>query len=140
MYGPYESLFGDWMTLADAPSGYFWDNDGDADTDAILMAWLRPDGVWEQRRAEDGAGAIPAAPVEVLEADLISAGYQAGPIEDVANLNLNAYVAFGDSYADGRAFTLRVTGIASDVPLPGGLALMAGALGLLGGLSRRRRA
>lgn len=139
IYGPYQALFGDWMTLADAPEGYFWDHDSDADTDSILMAWLRPDGEWEQRRAEDGADAIPAAPFVVAEADLISAGYLSGPIEDVVNLNLNAYVAFGDSYADGRAFTLRVTGIAAAVPLPGGLALMAGALGLLGGVVRRRR-
>jgi len=139
MYGPYEALFGDWMTLADAPEGYFWDNDGDAETDAILMAWLRPDGEWEQRRAEDLGEATPTTPFTVAEADLVSAGYLAGPIEDVVNLNLNAYVAFGASYDDGRAFTIRVTGIAADVPLPGGIALMAGALGLLGGLARRRR-
>lgn len=140
MYGPYASFFGDWKTLADAPDGYFWDNDGDADTDAILMAWLRPDGVWEQRRTEDGADATPAAPFEVAEADLISAGYLTGPIEDVVNLNVNAYVAFGAGYDDGRSFTLRVNGLAADVPLPAGFVLMAGALGLLGAASRRRRA
>ena len=28
----------------------FWDNDGDASTDALLMAWLNPDSLWEVRR------------------------------------------------------------------------------------------
>jgi hypothetical protein len=34
----YETLFGDWMSYSMAPDGYFYDDDGDPSTDAILMA------------------------------------------------------------------------------------------------------
>jgi hypothetical protein len=133
IYAPYAAFFGDWMTLADAPDGCFWDDGADPGADAILMAWLRRDGVWEQRRTEDRTAASRATPFEATEADLIFAACLTGPIEGVVNLTLNAYVALGAGYDDGRSVTVRVTGLAADVRLPARIALMAGALGLLGG-------
>ena len=38
IYGPYSSIFGDWMSAGLEPQGLFWDFDQDPDTDALLMA------------------------------------------------------------------------------------------------------
>ncbi|MGG7565875.1 choice-of-anchor F family protein [Rhodovulum sp. DZ06] len=135
-YGPYGDLFGAWTTLDDAPWGYFWDHDGDAGTDAILMAWQTGTGEWEQRRAEDTGEAVPILPTIVGEADLISAGYLLGAIEDVSNLNVNAMIAFSDAFDSGSGFTLRIT--AAEVPLPAGAPLLVAGIGALGLLRRRR--
>ncbi len=43
-YGPYEDLFGSWMSEETLPEGAFWDFDDDATTDDLLMAWLTPSG------------------------------------------------------------------------------------------------
>ncbi|MGD2116800.1 MAG: choice-of-anchor F family protein [Chromatiales bacterium] len=36
--GAYDDLFGDWLSYSMVPDGYFYDHDGDPNTDALLMA------------------------------------------------------------------------------------------------------
>ncbi|MFC7049626.1 choice-of-anchor F family protein [Emcibacter nanhaiensis] len=147
LFGVYEEMFGDWLALSMVPEGYFWDHDGDPETDAILMAWLNADGEWEMRRAEDGSEAVPTAPTIVTEQDLIDAGYELGVIEDLANVNTDFYISVGDisswltydvsplAQIGEASFTLRL--VAREVPAPAALGLMGLGLGLFGW--RRRK-
>ncbi|MBC7153248.1 MAG: choice-of-anchor F family protein [Rhodobacteraceae bacterium] len=145
--GPYASLFGDWMSQDMAPEGLFWDNDGDASTDAILMAWLNQDGLWEVRRdvdPNDQFSAVSAA-AQVLGTDytavetLLGVSLEKGIIEDLANLNVNYAINLGGqvNFSD---FTLRVVSVPAAIPLPMSGPLLLGALGLMGFVRRRRRA
>lgn len=36
---PYSDLFGDWLPLAQVPTGWFYDHDGNPANDSILLAW-----------------------------------------------------------------------------------------------------
>ncbi|XKH01237.1 choice-of-anchor F family protein [Marinobacter nauticus] len=57
-YG-YEALFGDWMSYSMAPDGYFYDDDGDPLTDAVLMAHFDADsGKWIMNRGIDELGEV----------------------------------------------------------------------------------
>lgn len=145
IFGPYSDLFGDWMTLSEVPEGAFWDDDGDATTDDLLIAW-KNGSVWEQRRdfssvsGELLADIIPIDPVTFSSfLDLQTSFGQTlgmGIIEDLANLNLNYAIDLADYGLD--SFTLRVQGV-SAVPTPATLALFG--LGLAGlGYSRRKKA
>lgn len=51
-YGKNQTLFGDWNANPSEglPEAVFWDFDANEDTDNLLMAWERPDGMWEVRR------------------------------------------------------------------------------------------
>ena len=58
----YEALFGNWISYSMAPEGYFYDDDGDADTDAILMAHYDVDtSKWIMNRELDANGNILTA-------------------------------------------------------------------------------
>lgn len=139
LYGPYSDFFGPAMlNTASVPEGYFWDNDGNALTDPLLMAWF--DGTqWEARRAidpNDPLSAISIAPTFVDEADLIGLGWQRDIIEDLRNLNVNLNIRTADSFA-GQQFTLRFT--TTPVPEPATWGLMIAGFGLIGAAARRRR-
>ena len=57
-YG-YEALFGDWMSYSMTPDGYFYDDDGDLSTDAVLMAHFdEATGKWIMNRGIDAEGDI----------------------------------------------------------------------------------
>jgi hypothetical protein len=122
MFGSYEALFGDWMSYSQAPDGYFYDDDGDPLTDAILMAhYDAATGTWIMNRSLDADGMVVTvadgndgtvvADVGSVEAALVAAasnvtllscedpGYVSGAclagvgaIEDLAKFNLTYFL------------------------------------------------
>lgn len=144
--GPYASLFGDWMSREMVPEGLFWDNDGDASTDAILMAWLNQDGLWEVRRdvdPNDPFSAVSAAAqllgTKTEVETLLGVSLDTGAIEDLANLNVNYAIFLADN-VNFNQFTLRVLATPAAIPLPMSGPLLLGAIGVMGFVRRRRRA
>lgn len=135
----YTALFGSGMlNQASVPEGYFWDNDGDAATDALLMAWYNG-SAWETRRAidpNDPTLAISIAPTFLDESELIGLGYTRDIIEDLRNVNVNLNILTSDAF-NGSQFTLRFTPAA--VPEPGTWAMLIAGFGLVGGSMRRQR-
>ena len=51
MFGDYESLFGSMLSYDQLPLGYFFDDDGDANTDDVLIAHQLANGSWSQNRS-----------------------------------------------------------------------------------------
>lgn len=58
IFGIYDDLFGDWLSYSEVPDGFFYDDDGDASTDAILMANQEADGTWSVNRGIDANGDV----------------------------------------------------------------------------------
>lgn len=164
-YG-YEALFGDWLSYSMAPDGYFYDDDGNPLTDAVLMAhYDSATGKWIMNRGLDADGNVVtlASGNEGVQYDSIAdveaelrrqagdipvctevpsgpclAG--AGEIEDLAKFNVTYFIdpVTFDASNQG-SFTLRISGSSRAVPEPGVLALLATGLVLLGGRRRSRQ-
>ncbi|MGC9525242.1 MAG: choice-of-anchor F family protein [Limnospira sp.] len=144
LFGDYLERFDAWLNLDSVATGYFLDDDGDPATDAVLVAnWA--EGQWFRQ----GDVAIADPSLEFADAPLCSdvapgtPCYFEGPIEDLANLNLNYSLLIGDistwqtydSFSETGTFTLRLQ--AKAVPEPGSLGAILAAAGL--GLSCHRR-
>jgi len=107
--GNYQALFGNWLTAEWAPTGIFWDDDMNPETDATLVAfWGDPTGsgtnTWHKGNSDIWAVAT--------EEDLLvwtGEWYSEGEVEDVLNLGLNYIVNVGDNAAIGDKFTIRIT-------------------------------
>jgi len=120
-YGAVASQFGDWLTSAWAPKGIFWDDDNNASTDAVLMAFWgdRGDGTYAWMKGNNNNFS------EVTALDL--ANWASSPvhavdvIEDVLNLGLTYIVEVGDiSTFPASKFTIRISPhIAADQTEPG---------------------
>lgn len=150
-FGPYDGLFGSWLSQESVPMGAFWDNDNDASTDALLMAWYT-DGSWEMRRdvldlVAGTAKSLTGVDVEyftdfsalVARLGLGDALFE-DAIEDLANLNVNFAINLSDSI-QYQSFTLRTTTYptVTTIPLPFSAPLLAGGVGFLTLVTRRRR-
>lgn len=159
LFGTYRSLFGEMLSYDELPLGYFYDDDGDAATDDVLVAH-QYDGKWIRNRAIDLAGDVLteffghggeeyasegdlvadlAAMSGLSECGSVAAGTAclAGSdfIDDLAKFNLTFFV--DPSGYRGDQFTLRFD---STVPEPSSIALALLALGGVGASARRRKA
>lgn len=159
LFGDYASLFGPMLSYAELPQGFFYDADGNADTDNVLIAHQLADGSWVQNREILGDGSVRTlaygndgtayATYDALLLALAGGGLQvcdyssasvvpclagAASIDDLAKFNLSFFV--DPSGFTGDQFTLRIESAA--VPEPGSLALAALALGVAGATRRRR--
>ncbi len=160
MFGDYTSLFGSMLSYDQLPLGYFFDDDGNASTDDVLIAHQLADGSWVQNRSVDVAGNIATiafgnggtayATLGDLVTALTDTGIQqcsaaattgapclAGTteIDDLAKFNLSFYID-PTGYA-GEQFTMRYEVAA--VPEAETWGMMLAGLGLVGFAVRRRR-
>jgi hypothetical protein len=159
MFGSYSTLFGNLLSYAQVPNGFFYDNDGNAATDNVLLAHQLGNGTWVQNRGLDLAGVVSTinygnsgtayADLAALVSALgTSSGLGAcdpalpgtaclagvGMIEDLAKFNLTYSV--DPTQFDGSEFTLR---FASAVPEPGTIVMMLTGLVLMGAAARRKK-
>jgi hypothetical protein len=125
----YRNFFGDFLAKSQVLSGYFYDHDGDDETDALMMAHLtdigwvsfRPDQWWIDLSLPVPGSNLDGTLTEstILNWEASADDYNIGPIEDLANLNLNYHIALGDislwpTYdlnSDTAQFTLRISSI-----------------------------
>lgn len=138
----YYDLFNNWLAKDQVPYGYFYDDDGDPLTDAILIAnwngaaWETYTSASPQLPGTPDAPAGTPVPVDQADLDVFAANPDTGDgvtpfyfvdfIDDLSNLNLNYYVTVAadigqwPTYSGGAAsFTMRVTNTAAaDAPLP----------------------
>jgi hypothetical protein len=160
MFGDYESLFGSMLSYDQLPLGYFFDDDGDASTDDVLIAHQLANGTWSQNRSINSAGDIGFiawgnegtgyASLEDLVTALTGTGIQqcgaaategaaclAGTteIDDLAKFNLSFYI--DPTGYTGEQFTMRYEVAA--VPEAETWGMMLAGLGLVGFAVRRRR-
>lgn len=163
LFGSYGDLFGSMLSYDQLPQGYFFDSDGNPDTDNVLIAHQLADGSWVQNRSVSSDGTIGKiasgnegtaySTLEALVTALSATGLKpcaevalgtqclAGmdAIDDLAKFNLSFFM--DPTGYTGNEFTLRYasTMVSEQVPEPGALALVMLGLGALGVTIRRRR-
>jgi hypothetical protein len=106
--------FGPWLPNSMLPTGIFFDDDGNPDTDAELVAWYGHNpatgGLGWMRGASGSFAAIPAAEIQTMGANL---SYTSDLIDDLVNVGLNYVVRIGDVSTfpptANNTFTVRVT-------------------------------
>ena len=114
--------FGPWLPDSWLPTGIFFDDDGNPDTDALLQAWygFNPaisgfSWMYGSNRAPDSNDDFEAVPDEVIQLWSRDPLFFEDSIEDLVNLSLNYIVTVGDVTTfpdwDGSTatFTIRVT-------------------------------
>jgi hypothetical protein len=109
--------FGPWLPDNMLPYGIFFDDDGNPDTDAKLLAWygfnpnLPVPALGWMGGALDSDGPfseIPAAEVELMGANL---AFTMDKIDDLVNIGLKYIVTVGNvsNFPTGDQFTIRIT-------------------------------
>lgn len=111
--------FGPWLPNNMLPYGVFFDDDGNPDTDAELIAWYGYNPVTENlgwmRGATDNFSAVSATEIQAMGANL---SHTSDLIDDLVNVGLNYVVRIGDVSSfpatANNTFTIRVTPTADD--------------------------
>lgn len=128
--GNYQEIFGNWIPSIWSPTGMFWDDDANPDTDSKLKAFYGtpPNETelawWKSVVTDDPTDTIN--PIYTWEkvtaseyATWIGDGYQEGEIEDVLNLGINYIINVGENTKIGDTFILRVRPhVSSDTSIP----------------------
>ncbi len=115
--GEAANQFGTWLPNTFLPDGVFFDDDGNPETDAALLAWygFNPDktggaGLGWMGGSDDGFAEISADTINEWGENLF---YTQGEIDDLVNVGLNYVVSIGDVSAfPASSFTIRITPIA----------------------------
>lgn len=110
----YTTLFGDWLPSKWEPSGVFFDDDNDPNTDPVLKAWWNG-SAWVGNN-DSGFAPIPAAELASWDGNPL---YEVGKIEDVLNLGINYIVKVGDdldndAMTSSSSFTIRIIPVVAD--------------------------
>ena len=107
--------FGNWLPNTMLPFGIFFDDDGNPDTDAELVAWYAYNpaitGFSWMRGVADGFAAVSNATISDTWSN--DALYSMAVIDDLVNVGLNYVVTVGDVGASGK-FTIRITPVKDD--------------------------
>ncbi|MFV8819663.1 choice-of-anchor F family protein [Haliea sp. E17] len=103
--------FGYWLPNNALPYGIFFDDDGNPDTDAVLVAWYGYNPATEDlgwmRGVADKFVAVDDAVIEGYANSLL---YTVAVIDDLVNVGLNYIVTVGDIETfPGEAFTIRIS-------------------------------
>ncbi len=107
--------FGAWLSNDMLPYGIFFDDDGNPETDAALLAWYGYNPNISQfgwmGGSQDSDGAFSAIPYEEILQMGENLSYTMDLIDDLVNVGLNYVVTVGDvnSFPLGNSFTIRVT-------------------------------
>jgi len=112
--GAAANQFGPWLPNNMLPYGIFFDDDGNPDTDAALVAWYGWNpaigGLGWMRGALDSFAAVSAADIQAMGANLT---YTSTLIDDLVNIGLNYLVRVGNvstfPVSANNTFTIRVT-------------------------------
>lgn len=115
--------FGTWLPNNMLPYGVFFDDDGNPETDAELLAWYgyNPSigNLGWMRGAADGFAAVSSTEIQAMGANL---SYTSDLIDDLVNIGLNYVVRIGDvssfPVSASNTFTIRVTPAADDSGIP----------------------
>lgn len=112
--------FGKWLPNNALPYGIFEDDDGNIDTDNVLVAWYGHNpatgGLGWMRGVADKFVAIEDSVIEGYANSLV---HSAGVIDDLVNVGLNYIVTVGDvTTFTGGKFTIRITptAVAEEAP------------------------
>ena len=106
--------FGPWLPNTMLPTGIFFDDDGNPETDAALVAWYGYNPAvsrmgWMRGSLDSFAG-VGAADIQAMGANLL---YTSAVIDDLVNVGLNYVVRIGDvssfPVTSNNTFTIRVT-------------------------------
>lgn len=109
-----ENQFGPWLPNSMLPYGIFFDDDGNPETDAELLAWYGynptiDDFGWMggSQNSDGPFASISVEDIEVMGEDL---SYTMGEIDDLVNVGLNYVVTVGDvTTFPADTFTIRIT-------------------------------
>ncbi|WP_432698369.1 choice-of-anchor F family protein [Marinobacterium sp. YM272] len=117
--GGADGQFGAWLPNIWLPQGIFFDDDGNPNTDAELVAWFGYNPVeagytWMEGASEEpdepGFAPLDDSVIDAWSNDLL---YTQGVIDDLVNVGLNYIVTVGQLTADSDQFTLRITPVES---------------------------
>jgi hypothetical protein len=124
--------FGPWLPNNMLPTGIFWDDDGNPETDAQLMAWFGYNPAisnFSWMSGSQGTETNPTPFDAIPDADIIAMGenlaFTSDVIDDLVNVGLSYIVTVGDvntfPASANNTFTIRVTPTKEDpeTPAPG---------------------
>ncbi len=112
-----DNQFGPWLPDNMLPYGIFFDDDGNPETDAKLLAWygfnpnLPVPGLGWMGGSQDSDGPFSAIPTTEIEAMGANLSFTMGQIDDLVNVGLNYLVTVGNvsTFPAGNTFTIRIT-------------------------------
>jgi Calx-beta domain len=108
--------FGDWLPNTMLPYGIFYDDDGNPNTDAELVAWYGVNNTGIGWMTGQAGGFADISDDMITNTWSNNSLYSMGVIDDLVNVGLNYIVTVGDVRAVSSSFTIRITPVIADNP------------------------